>query len=433
MTGSDNSVPHKFYRRLWSNKLRFAAIIGFYFLFAAIIVLRRPDCVFHSQFWAEDGARFFPDAVERPAWMNLVSYDYGYFDLLLRLIHQIAALFPLRQAPRVLAILAVLIQAAVPTFIISARSKAWLGAFPVRFITALLYCAMPNSFEVHGIALHCRVHFAVLAALIVVSKPSVTLLGRVFDIVTLVIIGVSGPFVFALFPAALWRYARTRSPALKRNALALFATLPFALFALLSSSSRRFGGHMGVSIENGVRIIGGQFTASFFLGEKTYALMLNQPWFDAAAWAAFVLLALLLAVILWSAATEIQCLLLIGFGLFAMALSTPLAGFDRSHWDALWTVPGCGQRYYFPAMAMLLFSVAALVRHGRHRWQRGLGMGCLLLIAIMGARLDFNLPRFTDYHFSRYARIYRKLPPGGLLVFPINPPSWKMELHKPVD
>jgi hypothetical protein len=200
---------------------------------------------------------------------------------------------------------------------------------------------------------------------------------------------------------------------------------------LLSSTSRRFVGELGASIQNGVRILGGQFTTSFFLGKETYAHMLGAPWFDLAAWAGFVVLLALLFLILRYGAVENRYLLFIGLGLLAMALVTPLAGFDRSHWDALWNAPGCGQRYYLPAMAMLLFGIASVAGRGAKRWQRGLGFGLLIFIAIAGARIDFKSSPFTDYHFRSYAKQYRALPPGAVITIPINPPTWEMKLHKP--
>lgn len=414
-----------------SSARQFAAPLGLYLLFVALLILRRPDCITHSQFWAEDGARFFPQAFERPLWVNLFSYAYGYFDFLLRFMHQTAALFPLEQAPRFLAVCAIVIQAAVPIFIVSRRTEAWLGAFPVRFVAALLYCAMPNSFEVHGIALHSRVHLAVLASLIVVSRPSVTWPGKIFDKVTLVLSALSGPFVFVLAPVAFWRYAQARFPARKHNAAILLAALLVTLFAVFSSGSPRFNLELGVSVQNFARILGGQLMTSFFLGQGTYALMLGKPWFDAAVWTNLTVLVLLLAFLLRESGAEIRCLLLIGFGLLAIALISPLAAVDRSQWLALWSVPGCGQRYYLPVMAMLFLALAALVGHSQKRWPRLLGICLLLLIAGMGARVDFVLPPFTDFHFRTYAEYYAALPPAASLTIPINPPGWEMQLRKP--
>jgi len=405
----------------------------FYLVFPALIVLRRPDCLTHSQFWAEDGATFYPDAMQRPLWENLIAYNFGYFDLLLRLMHQLAALFPLAQAPRVLAVVAIMIQAAVPAFLISRRTKTWLGSFPIRLVTAIVYCAMPNSFEVNAIALHSRVHLAVLASLIIVSQPAKRIGGRIFDLVVLVVSGLSGPFIFVLVPVALWRCWKERSATLKYNLIALCAVLPFGSFALLTTGPRRIVGQMGISLANFVRIIGGQFTTSFFLGEKKYASVLNQPWFEIVAWSGLIVFVLLVAIILCTGGREVRSLLFIGLGLLAMALSTPLAGFDRPHWVALWNAPGCGQRYYFPMMAVLLFGLAALTGRGQNRWWRWLGVASLGLIALEGARRDYILPPFIDYNFAERAKEYEQLPPGAIFVAPTNPPSWKVEVRKPVN
>ena len=143
----------------------------FYLLFAALLVTRRVDCIRNPQFWAEEGSRFFTEALARPAWLNLATYSYGYFDLAIRIAHQIAVLVPIEMAPLVLVLIAIAIQAAVPALIVSSRCANWMGPFPVRLVAAVLYCAMPNSFEVHCIQSHSRVHLAVLAALLIVSAP----------------------------------------------------------------------------------------------------------------------------------------------------------------------------------------------------------------------------------------------------------------------
>jgi hypothetical protein len=107
-------------------------VLLFYLLFAALLVTRRPDCIGNPQFWAEEGKHFFVDARERSVWINLGTYSYGYFDLLVRAILQVAALVPLEYAPLVLVLFALAIQAAIPTFIISARCANWMGVFPIR-------------------------------------------------------------------------------------------------------------------------------------------------------------------------------------------------------------------------------------------------------------------------------------------------------------
>ena len=98
-----------------------------------------------------------------------------------------------------------------------------------------------------------------------------------------------------------------------------------------------------------------------------------------------------------------------------------------SIWHALWSIPGNGQRYYLVPMAMLLFGLAILVGRGKAPLCRAIGTTFLLLIAAMGARVDWVLtPTFTDFHFRHYVDLYRSLPPGASVIVPINPPGWNM-------
>src|SRR5205807_324900 len=235
-----------------------------------------------------------------------------YFDLLLRSILQVAALVPLEYAPLVLVLSALAIQAAVPTFVISARCASWMGIFPIRLAAALLYCGLPNSFETHCIALHARVHLAVLAALIIVSTPSLSRLGKLLDASILTLSAFSGPFVLLLAPAALWRQRCERTFAARRNCLILVIGFIFAIFAIMGSGGQRFGTPLGASLRDGIRVIGGQFTIGFLLGETAYASIVRQGWFGIVAVTSFLGLALVIFLILAYGKTESRYLLFIG-------------------------------------------------------------------------------------------------------------------------
>jgi hypothetical protein len=418
--------------RYWNFIPKGPILLLFYLFFAALLVTRRPDCIRNPQFWAEEGARFFVDAHERPVWINLATHWLGYFYLSIRLVSQAAAHVPLQYAPLVLVLSALGIQAAVPSFILSSRCADWMGPFPFRLGAALLYCGMPNSFEVHCIALNARVHLVILAALIIVSPPPLSSRGKVFDATVLILTGLSGPYVLLLAPMAVWRHWQAPTSTSWRNCLILFVTFGFAIFAAVMSGGQRAGNiQLGASFWEGVRVIGGQLVIGFLLGEKTYAAILHQSWFDAAAGVSFLFLVFLLIVILKWGRTELRYLLLIGFGSLAMALAAPVGSQDIPHWRALWSVPGCGQRYYFLPMATLLFAIATLAGCAKQWWWRGFAAGLLVLIGAMGARVDWVLPPFTDFHFPQYAQRYRLLPAGSSIMVPINPPGWHMKLKKP--
>jgi hypothetical protein len=236
----------------------------FYLLFAALLVMRRPDCICNPQFWAEEGTRFFVDAREHSVWLNLATYSYGYFDLLVRLIHQLAAFVRLECAPLVLVISALAIQAIIPTFVISGRCANWIGIFPIRLAAALLYCGLSNSFETHCIALHARVHLAVLAALVIVSTPPLSRLGKVFDAVTLTLSAFSGPFVLLLAPAALQRQWQAPTSAARRNCLILVIGFIFAIFAVIESGGSVWVYHWAHRCKTGFALSAGNLRLVFF-------------------------------------------------------------------------------------------------------------------------------------------------------------------------
>src|ERR1039457_6186574 len=81
-------------------------------LFAcAILAARRPDAIFHSQFYAEDGHVWFADAYNLGWWPALFRTWTGYFLTLPRLAAALALLVPLLRAPLLLNIVAICIQA----------------------------------------------------------------------------------------------------------------------------------------------------------------------------------------------------------------------------------------------------------------------------------------------------------------------------------
>jgi hypothetical protein len=420
--------------RRWNFVPKGTILLLFYLLFAALLVTRRPDCIRNPQFWAEEGTRFFVDAHERSVWINLATYSYGYFDLLVRSILQVAALVPLEYAPLVLVLSAIAIQATVPTFIISARCANWMGVFPIRLAAALLYCGLPNSFETHCIALHARVHLAVLAALVIVSAPPLSRLGKLFDVSILTLSAFSGPFVLLLAPAALWRHWCARTSAARRNCLILVIGFVFAIFAMIESGGQRFRTPLGASLRDAIRIVGGQFTIGFLLGETPYASIVRQGWFDIAVAASFLGLALIIFLILAYGKAESRYLLFIGFGSLAIALAAPIgAAPGMTLWRTLWSIPGNGQRYYLVPMATLLFALSALVGRGKASSSRWIAAALLLILGVTGVRNDWMLPAFTDFQFRKHVALYRALPPGSYVTVPINPPGWHMEIRKPAQ
>jgi hypothetical protein len=107
----------------------------------------------------------------------------------------------------------------------------------------------------------------------------------------------------------------------------------------------------------------------------------NEGWFDVAAVASFVALALIIFLILAYGRTESRYLLFIGFGSLAIALAAPIgAAPGMTLWRTLWSIPGNGQRYYLVPMATLLFALSALTGGGKTHSSRWIAAALLLIL-----------------------------------------------------
>jgi hypothetical protein len=68
--------------------------IGVFLFACAIVISRRPDAIFHAQFFAEDGAIWYATAYDYGWWRVLFSPYQGYIHLVPRLTAALALLLP---------------------------------------------------------------------------------------------------------------------------------------------------------------------------------------------------------------------------------------------------------------------------------------------------------------------------------------------------
>src|SRR6476659_704416 len=74
-----------------------------------IIVLRKPDSIFHAQFVAEDGRFWYADAYNHGAQSLLWPQD-GYLQTLSRVTGLVSLVVPFHLAPTIFALVALLVQ-----------------------------------------------------------------------------------------------------------------------------------------------------------------------------------------------------------------------------------------------------------------------------------------------------------------------------------
>ncbi|HEU5341048.1 hypothetical protein, partial [Edaphobacter sp.] len=117
------------------------------FLAACVIVIsRRPDSVFHAQFYGEDGAIWFAQAYNWGPWRPFYWSYNGYLHLLPRVAAAAALLVPLQHAPLIENLVAISFEALPVNLLLSSRSSAW-GTLRFRIALAAIYLVLPNTGE----------------------------------------------------------------------------------------------------------------------------------------------------------------------------------------------------------------------------------------------------------------------------------------------
>ena len=171
-----------------------------FLLACAVVVSRRPDALFHAQFWTEEGHVFFAEAYNFGGWTALFRTYEGYFHAFPRLAAALALLVPLSFAPLVLNIIEIVLQALPVNLLLSSRSSAW-GSLRFRAFLAGIYLSLPNNREMcNGIA-QAQWILALCAILLLTASIPKSIVGRIFDISMLLLSSLTGPFCIFLLPS----------------------------------------------------------------------------------------------------------------------------------------------------------------------------------------------------------------------------------------
>jgi hypothetical protein len=207
--------------------------------FGSALFLRCPATVLHAEFWAEDGVIWYADAYNA-GWHSLFFPLNGYLQTISRLVALLAQLFPLAWAPTPFAVAALIVQTFAAVFIVSARMATVWPSSRGRLLFALIYVALPNSFETHVNLTNAQWHLAIWAFFVLVTPPAESRLGKAGDLVVLALSGVSGPFCIFLLPITIWQLRGHRSPAqLQRAAVVAIAGIIQGGFLVATISNTR--------------------------------------------------------------------------------------------------------------------------------------------------------------------------------------------------
>jgi hypothetical protein len=390
-----------------------------FFAAVLLIIARCPAYVLHAQFYAEDGKRWFAQAYNQGWLHSLAIPDASYLQVLPRLVAGVALLLPFRDAPLVMDLGGILVQALPVAALLNRRCSPW-GPLPVRLALAAVYLLIPNASEIHVNLTNAQWHYALLEVLLAFGLAPRTWLGRVLDIFIFVLGIFSGPFGIVLLPLllVLWWYRR------QRWTLVLAACLTFGAAIQVHSiltGTRNAPLPLGATPLSFLRLLGGDIFLDGMIGNSTFVhkaavLLVLLSLFG---------LAVILCANLWG---PLSFRLMTAFAavLLAGALKSPMIAGPRPLWQALMDDPGA-RYWFFPTLVFLWAAVYCLacvpLRPARLA-------GCaVLLLFLAGAARKFEYKPLADHHFDVYVQKFEATPPGQHVLIPIHP-DWTMDLLK---
>jgi hypothetical protein len=399
----------------------------FFLLACAVLISRRPDAIFHAQFWAEDGHIWISDAYNLGWWRALFQVYNGYYQTLPRLGAALALLVPLPFAPLVLNSIAILIQALPASLLLLDRFEPW-GSLRFRAMLAGMYLVVPNTAEISFGITESQWLLALCAILILAALPPKNILGKAFEILLLLISGLTGPFCLVLFPFAVFLALRKKDGWLRIRVAVLGITSLVQLWALLViNPSGRKGAALGATPGLFARILGGQVYLGTLLGGNGLAAFSNVRVITVMS-----LLAIggtiLVAICFIKSTLPMRLFLIFAYLLFALSLlsSTGAVPAGFSAWESLtW---GSAIRYWFFPTLAFAWSIVWCIE-SRSRTLKAVS-SVLLFVMCFGLMHDWQHPAFSDMHFGDYASSFESAPAGTTVIIPENPAGWNLRLVK---
>jgi hypothetical protein len=427
MNAQEAGLEQRLSSRFWQH-------IAIFLVSFAVLVARRPDGLFHAQFWGEDGHVWIADAYNLGWWPALFHTWSGYYQTLPRLAATLALLAPFSFAPLLLNLMAIAIQALPVSILLSSRSSAW-GSLQYRAAMAGIYLALPNTAELSSGITESLWHLALCAFLLIVAAKPKSIAGWLFDIVILVLCGLTGPFCIFLLPITIYlaRKNHDRRRWSIAGDLAVFCLIQaWALLKVGLSGDpldhRQTGLHvLGATPALFTRILASQIYLGTLIGGNGLGASAGPRHLIFFACVAVGGTALVVFCLL-KASVEMKLFIVFAALPFAASLvsSTGHAPPGVGVWSLL--VAAGGIRYwFFPTLAFAWTILWCF--QSRNLPLKTISTGLLFLMCI-GIVRDWKQPVLKDLHFAQYAKQFELAPPGATVTIPENPDGWTVTLIK---
>jgi len=368
----------------------------------AVLALRRPGALTHPVLWAEDGTIFLRQALTQSFPSTLVTPYADDLHLVPRLIAGLAVRLPFAWIPLSFTVASLVAATLAVTPALSDRLD-WL--IPSTWGRVALFAALillPSVDEVAGNIDSLQWYFGITLVLLALSSDPRTRWGRVAEIVSVTVLGLTAPFCVPAVPVFWGRALRLRS----RHSLEFAATLTAvaAVQGILVTTSHGSGGvqagmpSAGAFVSVWGRNLGGlAVLGTGVLHEMRAAGLGRAIWLVSGGFLALVALCLERL----PRAAVLTLAMVAAAGSATLRLRSDLVLLEQ---------PGPGGRYYVLPLALIaIVTVAALARALRHASMPQPGVRVLLAampatLLMQGTLLNAKLPARADIDWSRTSR-----------------------------
>jgi len=397
-------------------------------LLAALLLLRRPGSLLHPQFWAEDGTLFFQEAFNQGFWPTILQPAAGYLHSFPRLVAGLSLLFPMEQAPLVFNLAAFVVQLIPALYLLSRRMARLIPSFSARAVAALLYIALPASWETHVNLTNSHWHLALMAVCILVALPATDPRVRALETSLVALFSLTGPFSILFLPLVAPRLLEVMKGA--RPFRGQMVTVVIAAGALIqlgfASASARISIDVAqsgpLSLQELMTVVSMHtfFNAIFGINGFTRFYRMLPP-------IAYGLGLCALAFFLFIAVRDRVKPLLILF--YLSALSIALSFMFPLNDLRIWLHPQAGPRYFLFACIFIHLAILHLTFAARSF--KRIGYVFLAAAVAIGIPADFFHPGQPDVHWADNTAVFQSLPSGSDFYVPVVPLyHLGMMLHK---
>lgn len=390
---------------------------------AAIIVAHRPEAFTNPQLYAEDGQDWYAGAANS-GWGSVLSPVAGYLTVFQRLVALPLVPLGLTGSALTFALVAISVQVLPSLVIASRRMRNHIPDARLRVAIAVLYAIIPNA-ELTDNLTNTQWNLAALAFLALVVTPPKTRSGKCFDLATLLLAGLTGPYALILLPLAamLFRSDRSRWRRAELATIAGATVVQVSAMLVCMRVAPRPHEALGASLSLLVLIIGNQFFARFFA-----VALLPSALPLAGAIAAATIVLLMAGFMRGPRALRyfiVFAVLTAAAGILFPYDATQLK--DQTGWSIL--VTGGASRYFFFLILALVLSAVAVAqpRPGhRHRRLARVPLVVLLVAVVVVSSFQFTYTALPPEHLGWYQARLSAAVPGTLVTIPIDPAGWTM-------